>query len=168
MPPRNTLKLAALFAFLFLTHLARAQEEKAITISCSAGYSIGYRNLSDWGFNLKPSLQYKFSKHWSVQPEIIFYFDENRSSPPSPLPGIYINYTLNNLKKYRLFPYVSFGVAGWIEPKHEGGVILINFRTGIMYYLIKKTKWGMALHFAITSSVDWLDAQLGLAFSMFD
>lgn len=162
---RNVLKLFIILSIALTATPARAQEEKAVTIGSSAGYSIGWGNLSDWGFNFKPSLQYKFSKHWSIHTEIILYCDENRSWF---LPGIYAEYTINRLKELRLFPYLSFGLAGWIEPKHEGGAILINIRTGIKYYIIKTAKWGMALNFALTSTANWMDAQLGLAFSAFD
>jgi hypothetical protein len=162
---RNILKLFIILSINLIAPLAGAQEEKAVTAGSCVGYSIGWRNLSDWGLNFKPSLQYKFSKHWSVHTEIIVYCDENRRWF---LPGIYAEYTIHNLKKLRFFPYLSFGLAGWLEPKHEGGAILINIRTGVKYYLIKQPKWGMVLNFALTSTVNWLDAQLGLTFSVFD
>ena len=162
---RNIPKLFIILSIALVVSFARAQEEKAVTIGSSVGYSIGWRNLSDWGLNIKPGLQYKFSKHWSVNTEIMFYCDENRRWF---LPGIYIEYTINSLEKLSFFPYLSFGLAGWVEPKYEGGAILINARAGARYYFIKQPKWGVALNFAVTSTVNWLDAQLGIAFSVFD
>jgi len=164
-------KLIILLALLLNPSLTRAQEEKSTVIGFSLGYSVAWRNLGNLGFNIKGNFQYKFSNHWGIQPEINYYYSKNKSFF---LPYINITYTFNNYKKYNFFPFLSFGIGGWAEPKEEFAIILTKIQTGIKFYVIKNSEWGTALNFGISSIHSlllypcWFDAQIGLELCIFD
>ncbi len=65
--------------------------------------AMGFGALIAWGHVFpKASFEDKFSAHWSIQPEVIYF-------APVFIPSAYIVYTFNKFQKHNLFPYLSFG-----------------------------------------------------------
>lgn len=102
--------------------------------------AIGLGSLIAWGHVFpKASFEYKFSAHWSIQPEVLYLPECGL------IPCAYVVYTFNEFQKHNVFPHLSFGGGGWISFKNEGGAMfIIDMRAGIKHFIIRNTKYGVA------------------------
>lgn len=153
-----------------VSSLLTAHENKSIALSIDSGYAFAYGNLSNYFF-IDGNIQYHFSNHWGIKPEIyclrlgdeFFIF-----------PFLGVIYTFTNFKKSELFPYFSFSTGGWIEPKEEFGIILNKIEVGSKYYVIHNSDWGLALNLGLSSIhpllfyPGWFSLYIGIQLCIFD
>lgn len=134
-----------IFVWLLSPVLATAQEEKFKAIGIS-----GTIFLIDPEFSFfSGSFEWKFSRHWSVQPEINIVRGDERLFL---FPTIFVSYNFHFGKKYNLFPYLSIGGGGWLWEDGEGeggGFIICGIKAGMRKIIVRDSNKAWALNFGV-------------------
>lgn len=147
---------------IFLAPLpSEAQQEKFIAIGIGGTWF-----PIDWSFFIGSlGLEWKFSRHWSVQTEVGFFPGENRLYF---FPTIFVSYYFNFVKKYNLFPYLSMGGVARIYGIYEGegGITIYGIGPGMKKIIVKDLNKAWAFHLGVFFSriylVPWVSIGLEL------
>jgi len=126
-----------------------AQDKKFIALGINSGFSFLYnKSNDDLGPFIGGNIQFHFSKHWAIQPEINFYYPHWGSF----LPFVNIIYYFKGLRKQNFFPYLSLGVGGRIELlEDEYGIFFTQMKMGMRSYIIRSSETGLALNLGVSS-----------------
>jgi len=142
MAIKSIFKPLIVFVWLLNPLLATAQEEKLKAIGIGGLILISEPRDSF----LKGSFEWKFSRHWSVQPEVYTFTDYDML----PFFAVFVSYYFDFGKKYDLFPYLSIGGGGWIYGDEGDGAILIyGIRVGVRKILVKNLDKAWALNLGV-------------------
>jgi len=132
------LKVLIVFVWLLSPLLATAQEEKLKAIGI--GGAIYYFPSEFINFFIG-SFEWKFSRHWSVQPEVIIFPSGDELHI---FPSVFISYYFNFDNKYNLSPYLSIGGGGWVWNGEGGLIAILGIRAGIRKIIVKNSKYAWA------------------------